>query len=106
LEKRVLRQETVAWVNGLRARYPYDLKNSVHKQVTLVGGRGSDTVGLVSLLNEHGVTVSVGVDGHGLDAHLFASLDYSARDLTTVSDKNAIESLGVRFGPRAELSVL
>ena len=51
------------------------------------------------------MTVSVGVDSNGLNAHLFASLDDSSCNLSSVGDENAVESLGIRFGASAKLPV-
>jgi hypothetical protein len=80
-------------VDGLCSRGLDDLKNGVHAEIGVLGGRGSNTIGLISLLNEHGVHIGVGIDCDSLDAHLLCSLDDSAGDLTTVSNEDLVESL-------------
>lgn len=81
-------------MDGLSARGLDHIEDDIHAEVGVLGGRGSNTVSLVSFLHEHGVHVGVGVDCDGLDAHLLAGADDTARDLTSVCDQDLVEGLG------------
>ena len=105
LESAVLREEAVTWVDGLCSSGLDDFKDGVHTKIGVLGGRGSYTIGLISLLNEHGVHIGIGIDGDSLNTHLLCCLDDSASDFTTVSDKNLVESLGEGLASVVDLAV-
>ena len=95
LELRVLRQEAIARMHGLSTRSLYHIKDRVHQKITLIGGRRSNSEGLVGFFDEHRVTIGIRVDSHSLDVHLFTCLDDTSCDLTAIGNQDAIISLGV-----------
>jgi hypothetical protein len=82
-------------MHSLRACFLNDLKNGVHIEVRLAGWWGSNSVGFICLGNEHLVNISIGVDCDCLNAHMLAALNHSSGDLSSVSDEDLVESLGV-----------
>jgi len=97
LEQRVLRKETVTGMHGLGARSLNNVEDSVHLQIGLVGGRGSNSVCLVCLLDKHRVAVGVGINSDGSDSHLLAGLNDTAGDFSSVRDEDLVEGLGIRL---------
>ena len=104
LELRVLRQKSVSGVDCICPSGFDDFEDSVHSEVGLTGRGRSDPAGFVGLLDEHAVHVGVRVHGDGADAHLLASADDTASDLTAVGDEDLVE--GVRVGLGAESDAL
>ena len=78
-------------MDGVSARLAASLHDLVRAQVALRRRRGTDVHSLISHLHVLRVAVSVGVHGHGLDAHALRSLEHTASDLTTVRDQDLLE---------------
>ena len=90
-EPRVLREEAVARVDGLRAGAACRLDDGVAAQVALPRRRGTDRVGLVGRGHVQRVGVRLGVDGHGGDTHAARGGDDAAGDLAPVGDQDLVE---------------
>jgi len=60
-------------------------------QVGLRRGRGADADFLVGEADMEGVAVGLGIDRHGLDAHLLAGQDHPEGDLAPVGDEDLLE---------------
>jgi hypothetical protein len=84
----VFREETVAWVNGGSASHFSGSDDGRDVQVGLRGRRRADADGFVCQTQVHQLFVGLGVNGDGLDAHLFAGTQNPQGDLTAVSDQN------------------
>ena len=65
----------------------------------------ANTISFVCFFYKHTMLVSIRVNCYSFNAHLFASLDDSSCNLSSVGDENAVESLGIRFGSSAKLPV-
>ena len=90
-ERRVLGEEAVARVDGLRAGRVHGLEDPVDAEVGL-GGRGrAQAVRDVRGPHVGGVRIRVGVDGDGLDAHPPAGPDDAQGDLAAVGDEDPSE---------------
>ena len=87
----VLREESVAGVDGLRAGATDRLEDRVDRQVALPGGRRADADRDVGLRDVPGVGVGVAVDGDRADAHRPQRADDAHGDLAAVGDQNGVE---------------
>ena len=85
-EIRVLRQETVAGVNGLGAGSARDVEDGIAAQVGLRRGGGTDGVGFVRLAHMQGRGVSLGEDGDAAQAQAPGCADNAHGDLAAVGD--------------------
>lgn len=65
-----------------------DLDKLVLPEVALGGGGGPQQDGLVGHLNMSGLSVSLGVDGHGLDTQPLGGVDDPTSDLAAIGDQN------------------
>ncbi|MCY1174387.1 hypothetical protein D9M73_145880 [compost metagenome] len=84
----VFRKEAVARVNGGGASH-FGCGNDCRNVQVGVGGRcRTDADGFVCQAQVHQFLVSLGVNGDGLDAHLFAGAQDPQGDLTAVGDQN------------------
>src|SRR5262249_56833921 len=90
-EVRVLGQEAVAGVDGLRPAALRDLEDAVDPEVAVARGRRPDEIGLVGLADVEGEAVGLGVDGHRLRFQLAAGPDDPHRDLSAVRDEDLPE---------------
>jgi hypothetical protein len=90
-ELRVLGQEAVAGVDGVRTGLAGGVDDFVHHQVGLGGGAAAQRIGLVSKADVQGVTVCVRVDGNGGDAFITGGADDAHRDFTAVGDQHLCE---------------
>ena len=87
-ERRVLRQEAVAGVDGLRAGPPGRADHGVHRQV---GRRRAQVHGQVGQGHVRRGRVRVGVHGHGPDAEPPQGPDHPAGDLAPVGHQHGAE---------------
>ena len=92
-EARVLRQKTVARMDGVGARDLGGADDGGDVQVRLRRGRGADADALVSELHVQRVGVRHRVDGHRRNAELTTRADHAQRDLATVGDQDLLETL-------------
>ena len=91
---RVLREESVSGVHGLRAGADRGLDDRVDVEVALPRRRGADAHGGVGLRDVAGAGVGVAVDGDRADTHGRSVRMTRHRDLAAVGDQNGVESLG------------
>ncbi len=87
----VLREEAVAGMDGARTGLARGGQDTVHVQVALRGGRGADAHAGVGQGHVARVGVCLGVDGHGLQAHLAQRADDAAGDGAAVGDQDGVE---------------
>ena len=90
-EFRVLGQEAIARVYGLRARLLDRVHDLVDHDIRLVRGGRADVDRLIGHLDVQRLRISVGIDGDGFDAHLLGGLDNAAGNLAAVGDQDLIE---------------
>ena len=93
---RVLREEAVAGMHGLRAGGPRGRDDLVLVQIALGGGSGAEGHRQVGLEHVERFTVGIGEDGDGGDPHLAAGPDDPPCDLATIGDQDFLE--GGRHG--------
>ena len=86
-EGRVLREEAVARVHGVRAGAPRGAGDRVDAQVRLGGRRAAERHREVRLAHEGRAAVGLREDGDGLDAHRAARALDAPRDLASVRDQ-------------------
>ena len=84
----VLREEAVAGMHRLGARALDDLEDLLGVEVALGRGLAAERVGLVGQADVQGVSVELGVHGHGGDAELAAGADHAHGDLGPVGDQD------------------
>lgn len=96
----VFREETVAWVNGGGAGHFSRSDDGRDVQVGLSGGRRADADGFVCQTQVHQLFVGLGVNGDGLDAHLFAGTQNPQGDLTAVRDQNFSNFAVIKGSPQ------
>ena len=87
-KRRVLRQKTVAGVDGLRAAVLGDLQDAVGAQVTLGRRRGAEQVGLVGLAHVAGLRIGFGIHGHALHTQRFERADDAAGNGAAVGNQD------------------
>ncbi len=87
----VLGQETVARVHGLGARVQAGLDDLVLQQIALRRGRRADMHGLIGHLHMQRITIGVGVDGNGRDAHAARAFYDPAGNLTAIRNQDFLE---------------
>ena len=92
-ELRVLREESVAGVDGLRAGAAHGVEDRVDRQVALPGGRRADPDRDVGLGDVPGVRVGVAEHRDRANSHGPQRADDPHRDLAAVGDQNGIEEL-------------
>ena len=80
-------------MDSLCTRCFYNIQDSVHFKIRLIGGWWSNPVCHVCLLDKHRSSISIRVDSNCLNAHTFACSDDSPCYLTSISDKYFVESL-------------
>ena len=90
-EARVLGEEPVAGVHGLRAGRQGGLDDAGGVEVALGGGRRADVHGLVGEAHVRGIGVGVGVHGDRVDAEASQRADHPHRDLAAVGDEHPRE---------------
>ena len=90
-ELRVLGQESVAGMDGLRARDFGRGNDAIEIEVALAGEVGPDTDGLIGEANVQRLGVGFAVDGDGLDPHFVARAHHAQRDLAPVGDEDLLE---------------
>src|SRR5450759_496062 len=83
---RVFRQETIAGVDGIYVRHFGRANNIGYFEVAFLRRGRPDANGLVRHLDMQGMLVHVGIDGHGLNAHLAAGTDDTQRDFSAIGD--------------------
>ena len=87
----VLRQETIAGMDGLGAGLAGGLDDAVGQQVGLSAGGCANVHGLVGQLHMARFLVRIGVDRNGLDAHGAGSGDHTACNLAAISNQDFAE---------------
>ena len=90
-ERRVLGEEPVPGVHGVRARDVRGGDHSGQRQVGLRRLRRADADALVCELHVRRVLVGLGVHGDGADPELAAGADDAQRDLAAVGDEDFAE---------------
>ena len=85
---RVLREQAVARVDGLRPRADGRRDDGRHVQVALPHRRRTDAVALVGQADVQRLAVGLRKDRHGGDAHLLAGADDAHGNLAPVGDQN------------------
>ena len=88
-ERRVLREQPVAGVQGFGATIHRGLNDGVDAQVAFAGWGGTDVDCAVGLEDVKRATVCVGVDGDCLDAEIAVGTHYAHGDLPAVRDEDA-----------------
>ena len=88
----VLREESVAGVDGLGAGAARGVDDRVDVQVALPCGCGPDADRDVGLGDVAGVGVGVAEDGDRADTHLAQRADHPHGDLAAVGDQNGVET--------------
>ncbi len=83
----VLRQETIARMNGLCADASCRLNDRSARQIAFGGGRPPDPDRLVGERHVQRVSVSVGIDGDGADAEPSRGADDAAGDFTAIGNQ-------------------
>ena len=84
----VFRQETVAWVNGLRARGFGSGNDFVGHQIRLARGGWAQQHGFVGQHHVTGFFVGFGINGNGGNAHLLSRGNDTAGNFTAVGNQN------------------
>ena len=92
----VLRQKTIAGVNGLGARQFAGGDKGGDVQIALSGWRRPDADAFIRKPNMHRIRIRGRMHRNGLDAHLTAGAKNSESDLATIGDKNFLKH---RQGP-------
>ena len=90
-EGRVLAQEAVTGMHGIRAVRDGGRDDVRHVQVRLLARGRADAHGLVGDLHVQGVLVRGRVHGDGLDAHLAARADDAHGNLAAVRDEHLVD---------------
>ena len=90
-EVRVLAQESVAWMNGLRAAVPRGIENLVHAQVALADRRRAEQDALVRVADMQRVGIGLGINRNRADAELVQSAGDAARDDAAIGDQDFSE---------------
>ena len=84
-------QEPIPGMDRLRAGRPTGFDDLVDLQVALGGRRRADGDGFICHFDVQGVSVGVGIDRDGRNAHPARGLDDAARDLAAIGNQNALE---------------
>ena len=95
----VFRQEAVAGVDGLCICDFCRRDDGRHVQIAQRRWCWANTYGLIGQLDVLGITVCLGVDHHGLDAHLAASALDAQGDFTPIGNQNFLKHGGPRCSP-------
>ena len=90
-ELSVLREEAVAWVDGVGAGLFGGVDDGLVVEVGVGGAGGADVVRLVGVANVARVFVGVAVDGDGVDAEFLAGPHHADRDFAAVGDEYLLE---------------
>ena len=90
-EGRVLGEEAVAGVDGVRPARPRGVEHTVDAQVRLARGGRPDGQRLVGEPHVQGRPVLFREDGHRANPHLAAGADHAHRDLAAVGDEDLAE---------------
>ena len=69
-ERRVLGEEAVPRMHGVRVRAMRDVEQAIDREITLRGRRGADAVRVVRVAHVRRVAVGVGIHGDRRDSHL------------------------------------
>ena len=101
----VLREESVAGVDGVGTRFRRGVKDLGEVEVGLRGGLPAEGEGFVSKAHVRCVGVRLGVDGHTSQTCILGSPDHPHRDLATVGDEDLGDGLVVG-GHRASCGFL
>ena len=101
----VLRQESVAWMNRLRARAARDVEDRITLQIALRRGRRSDAHGLVGELNVHGVRIGFRTDRHRANAEAARRPDDTNGDLAAIGNEDLVEHVYIRKTPNVVRSI-
>ena len=89
----VLREESVARVNGLRTGAAHGVEDGIDRQVTLPGGRRSDPDRNVGHDDVPGIRVGIAEHRDRSNSHGPQRTDHPHRDFAAVGDQNGIEEL-------------
>ena len=89
-----LREEAIAGVNRLRARFESRLDDLFAGQITLRRGRFADEVGLVGQADVQRLAVGLGVDDDRRDPQVAAGANQPHRDLTSIGDQDFAKHRG------------
>ena len=90
-EVRVLGEEAVAGMDGLRSADQRGRHDRRDVQVALARRGGTDADGFVREVHRQAVRIGLAVHEHGLDAELATRADDSQRDLAAIGDQDLIE---------------
>jgi len=90
-EFRVLRQESVTWMNRIGACYLGRGDESRDVEIRLTRGRRSDADIVVGEAHVQRLAIGFGVDGDCLHTEFLARTNYTQRDLAAVRNKNLVE---------------
>ena len=96
-ELSVLRQESVAGVDGFGPGGPSGVDDLVDAQIRFGGGGRAQVHGGVGGLDVGGVGIGVGVDGDGSDPEPTAGADDAQGDLSAVGDEYSLEHRGAHI---------
>ena len=98
----VLREESVARVDGVGTGLACRVDHFCDVEVALGGGGRADVHGDVGLPDVARLRVGVGIDGDTADSHVAQGVYHPAGDLTTVGHQDAADGSGTHGrGPRA-----
>ncbi len=92
-EARILRQETVAWMDRFRARAPARVEDPVGHEVAVARRGAADVHGLVGHRNVPRIGIGIRIDRNCPDAQSPRGLDDPASDLAAIGDQNLREHL-------------
>ena len=92
-ELRVLAQESVAGVHGLRARLLAGGNDFFGLQVAVSTRRRANVNRFIGQLDMARILVGIGINRDGFDAHLAGGLDDAAGDFTAVCDQYLVKHM-------------
>ena len=90
-EMGILRQETVAGVDGVNVGDLGCADNPIDPQIALAGGRFADADGFVRHLNVHRVGVRFGIDRDRADVKFLARADDAYGDFPAIRNQNLLK---------------
>ncbi|OIQ81148.1 hypothetical protein GALL_370930 [mine drainage metagenome] len=90
-EIRVLRQEAVAGMDGLRAGLPGRVEDGLGLQIALRRRTRADAHGGIGHAHVSAVAVGLGIHRHGANAHALEGADDAAGDGAAIGDQDGVE---------------
>ena len=90
-QRRLLRQEAVARMDGVGAQRPGGLDQPLHDQIAVARRGRADPHRRVGAADMQGARIRIGKHRHRPDAHLAAGADDAAGDLAAVGDEQSAD---------------